>query len=90
MAVHQMMDLFRKHPSDTGSSPMQIAILTVKLSYMTDHMKRHPSDTKTKLHMIKIANRRRKMMDYCKRTDFEGYVKAIRLLGLPDTGKYHK
>lgn len=73
---------FQKHEKDTGSSEVQIALLTQRISYLTEHLKAHVKDFHSRRGLIALANRRRKLLDYLKRTDFAKYQGVLARLNL--------
>ncbi len=73
---------FQKHEKDTGSSEVQIALLTQRISYLTEHLKTHVKDFHSRRGLIALANRRRKLLDYLKRTDFAKYQGLLGRLNL--------
>ena len=73
---------FQKHEKDTGSSEVQIALLTQRISYLTEHLKAHVKDFHSRRGLIALANRRRKLLDYLKRTDFAKYQDVLSRLNL--------
>ena len=73
---------FQKHEKDTGSSEVQIALLTQRISYLTEHLKAHVKDFHSRRGLIALANRRRKLLDYLKRTDFTKYQDILGRLNL--------
>ena len=76
--IHQ----YQTHEGDTGSSEVQIALLTGRLKYLTEHFKTHAKDHHSRHGLIKIVNRRRKLLDYLKKEDFKKYQKIIKELGI--------
>jgi small subunit ribosomal protein S15 len=72
----------RSHESDTGSSRVQVALLTARINYLTDHFRAHAKDHHSRQGLLKMVGRRRRLLDYMKRTDVEGYRKLIQELGL--------
>ena len=72
----------RLHKTDTGSPEVQIALLTARVSHLTDHMKSHKKDFHTRLGLLKLVGQRRRLLDYLKRTDIESYRQLILELGL--------
>ncbi len=68
--------------ADTGSSEVQIALLTERLNYLTEHFKEHKKDHHSRRGLIKIVNRRRKLLDYLKREDLNRYQTIIQQLGI--------
>ena len=67
---------------DTGSSEVQIALLTERLNYLTGHFKTHSKDHHSRRGLIKIVNRRRKLLDHLKKEDVSRYQKIIQELGI--------
>jgi small subunit ribosomal protein S15 len=73
---------FRKHETDTGSSEVQIALLTARIGYLTDHFKTHLKDHHSRRGLLKLVGTRRRLLDYLKRTDVDRYRKVIDDLGI--------
>jgi small subunit ribosomal protein S15 len=67
---------------DTGSTRVQVAILTDRINYLNDHFKAHSKDHHSKRGLLKMVGKRRRLLEYLKRTDVEGYRKVIGDLGL--------
>jgi small subunit ribosomal protein S15 len=76
------IDKNRKHPTDTGSSQVQVAVLTERINYLTDHFRAHAKDHHGRRGLLKMVGKRRRHLDYLKRTDLETYRKLITELGL--------
>ena len=76
MANHRM------HESDTGSPEVQIALLSERINYLTDHMKSHKKDFHTRHGLLKLVGQRRRMLDYLKDRDIESYRDIVNRLGL--------
>jgi small subunit ribosomal protein S15 len=72
----------RDHETDTGSSRVQVALLTERINYLTDHFRTHAKDHHSRRGLLKMVGKRRRLLDYLKRTDLEGYRKIIADLGL--------
>ncbi|HJU72453.1 MAG TPA: 30S ribosomal protein S15 [Gemmatimonadaceae bacterium] len=72
----------RSHDTDTGSSRVQIAVLTERINYLTDHFKQHANDHHSRRGLLKMVGKRRRLLDYLKRSDVDGYRKVIQDLGL--------
>ncbi|HXR55129.1 MAG TPA: 30S ribosomal protein S15 [Acidimicrobiales bacterium] len=72
----------RLHPSDTGSPEVQVALLTDRISHLTDHLKVHSGDHHTRRGLMKIIGRRRRLLDYVARNDVERYRQLIGRLGI--------
>ena len=73
---------FQLHETDTGSPEVQIAILTNKITYLTEHLRNHPKDHHTRRGMMKIVGQRRSLLNYVKSKDIERYRKIINVLGI--------
>ena len=67
---------------DTGSSAVQISILTEKISHLTDHLKVHKKDEHTRQGLLRMVNSRRKLLNYLKLKDLDLYKKVISVLSL--------
>lgn len=78
----ELIQEHQTHEGDTGSSEVQIAILTGRLNYLTDHFKSHAKDHHSRHGLIKIVNRRRKLLDFLKKEDVKKYQKIIKELGI--------
>ena len=76
------IEKYRTHESDTGSARVQIAVLTERINYLTDHFRSHAKDHHSRRGLLKMVGRRRRLLDYLKRTDIDGYRKIIDELGL--------
>ncbi len=73
---------FRTHEKDTGSPEVQIAILSERITYLTDHFKTHAKDHHSRRGLLKLVGQRRKLLDYLKTTNKERYEKVIARLGI--------
>ena len=73
---------FRIHPSDTGSPEVQIAILSERISYLTEHFKTHKKDNASRRGLLKLVGRRRRLLEYLKRHEVRRYKDVIQKLGL--------
>ncbi len=73
---------YRTHNSDTGSSNVQIALLTQRINELTEHFKVHKKDNHSRRGLLKMVSRRRKLLDYLKRQDINQYHDIIKKLGL--------
>jgi small subunit ribosomal protein S15 len=76
---------FRLHDKDTGSAEVQIAILTQEIKSLTEHMKKHKHDYSSRLGLIKKVQERKKLMNYLKRENLEGFEKLLKSLKLKVT-----
>jgi len=73
---------FRVHDVDTGSSEVQIALLSARISYLTEHFKTHKKDHHSRRGLLKLVGRRRRLLDYLRRQDHERYQRVITRLGI--------
>lgn len=73
---------FKKHDADTGSPEVQVALLTSRITYLTDHFKQHPKDHHSRRGLLKLVGQRRRMLSYLKKKDRDRYLSLIRELGL--------
>ncbi len=73
---------FRLHESDTGSPEVQIALLTERINFLTGHFRAHPKDNHSRRGLLKMVGKRRRLLDYMKRKDIDGYRQLIQELGL--------
>jgi small subunit ribosomal protein S15 len=72
----------RQHERDTGSTRVQIALLTERINVLTDHFRIHAKDHHGRRGLLAMVSKRRRLLDYLKRTDLEGYRQLIAELGL--------
>jgi small subunit ribosomal protein S15 len=77
-----VIEKYRKHEKDTGSSEVQVALLTGRINYLTEHLKVHKKDHSSRRGLLILVGKRRSLLDYIKRTDFEKYKKVIESLEL--------
>ena len=73
---------FAVHEGDTGSSEVQIAILTNRIVYLTEHLKEHKKDHHSRRGLLKLVGQRRNMLDYLRRKDIERYRAILEKLNL--------
>jgi small subunit ribosomal protein S15 len=73
---------YQLHPEDRGSAPVQIAILTARINHLTDHFRAHKKDHHSRRGLLKMVGRRRRLLDYLRRTDVDRYRELIQDLGL--------
>ena len=77
-----ILKTFQNHENDTGSSEVQIALLTQRIVDLTNHLKQHPKDLHSRRGLIALANRRRKLLEYLKSNNFEKYQDVVTRLQL--------
>lgn len=76
------IEKYRTHDSDTGSARVQIAVLTDRINYLTQHFRSHHKDHHSRRGLLKMVGKRRRLLDYLKRTNVEGYRALVQELGL--------
>jgi small subunit ribosomal protein S15 len=70
------------HPSDTGSPEVQIALLSERIAYLTDHFKSHKKDHHSRRGLLKLVGQRRQLLNYLKRKNIDRYNTVVERLGL--------
>ena len=78
----QIIGDFRQHDTDTGSTDVQVALLTHRINELTEHFKTHTKDHHGRRGLLKMVGQRRRLLDYLKRTNVERYRQLIERLGL--------
>ena len=78
----EIINAFKLHDGDTGSPEVQIAILTERITYLTEHFKVHKKDHHSRRGLLKIVGQRRRLLDYLKKKDVERYRVIIEKLGI--------
>ena len=73
---------YRIHPSDTGSPEVQIAILSERITYLTEHFKTHKKDHGSRRGLLKIVGKRRRLLDYLRSSSVDRYQEVIGKLGI--------
>lgn len=73
---------YQLHENDRGSTPVQIALLTARINYLRSHFDQHRKDHHSRRGLLKMVGRRRRLLEYLKRTDVERYRELIADLGL--------
>jgi len=77
-----IMDLYHRHEGDTGSPEVQIAVLTTRILQLTEHLRSHKHDESSRRGLLKLVGRRRRLMAYLRREDFQRYVSLAERLNL--------
>ena len=75
-------DQFQRHEGDTGSSDVQVALLTKRIELLTEHLKTHRKDHSSRFGLIKMVNARRRLLDYLKKKDEPRYKQLIKELNI--------
>jgi small subunit ribosomal protein S15 len=78
----EIVKTYRRKEGDTGSSEVQVALLTHRIAYLTEHLKVHRKDFHSRRGLTALSNQRRKLLEYLKRTDLERYKKLVDQLAL--------
>ena len=78
----QVIEKYRVHESDTGSPEVQIAILTERINYLTDHLKEHKKDHHSRRGLLKMVGHRRGLLNYLRDNDIERYRSILEKLNL--------
>jgi small subunit ribosomal protein S15 len=73
---------YRTHDADTGSPEVQVALLSERITYLTEHFKTHVKDHHSRRGLLKLVGQRRRLLDYLKRKDGDRYAELIRKLGI--------
>ncbi len=79
---NEIIEKFKTHESDTGSSEVQIALLTDRIQYLTEHFKVHTKDHHSRQGLLKLVGQRRSLLDYLKKKDIQKYRALIQELGI--------
>jgi len=77
-----LVEKFGRDGSDTGSSEVQIALLSERITYLTEHLKLHPKDHSSRRGLLKLVGQRRRLLDYLNRKDREKYKTLLEELSL--------
>ncbi len=75
-----LIEEFSRHEKDTGSPEVQIAILTKRIEELTDHLRTHKHDESSRRGLLKMVGRRRRLLDYIRRKDYQHYLSLVERL----------
>jgi small subunit ribosomal protein S15 len=78
----EIIESYRTHGSDTGSPEVQVAILSDRITYLTDHFKTHAKDHHSRRGLLKLVGQRRRLLDYLRSNDTDRYAELIKRLGI--------
>ena len=78
----ELIGAYKTHEGDTGSPEVQVAILSERINYLTEHFKVHAKDHHSRRGLLQLVGQRRRLLDYLKRKDTERYAELIRRLGI--------
>ncbi len=81
-AKKEIIEKFKLHGKDTGSPEVQIALLSNRISYLTEHFKTHKKDHHSRRGLLKLVGQRRKLLNYLKKSDLSRYQQIIKELGI--------
>ena len=77
-----LIEKFRTHESDTGSPEIQIALLTERIGYLTEHFKTHAKDHHSRRGLLRLVSKRRSLLNYLKKSSLDRYRKVVGALNL--------
>ena len=78
----EVIGTYKTHTSDTGSPEVQVALLSERINYLTEHFKTHVKDHHSRRGLLKLVGQRRSLLDYLKRKDTDRYAELIKRLGI--------
>ena len=78
----EVIGSYRTHDGDTGSPEVQVALLSERINYLTEHFKTHDKDHHSRRGLLKLVGQRRRLLDYVKRKDADRYAELIKRLGI--------
>lgn len=78
----EIVSQFRTHDTDTGSPEVQVALLTERITYLTEHFKTHVKDHHSRRGLLRLVSKRRRLLTYLKRSSLERYRKVVSALNL--------
>jgi len=81
-AKEQIVSDFRAHETDTGSTPVQVALLSRRINELTEHFRIHKKDHHSRRGLLMMVQQRRTLLDYLKQTDIQRYHEVVGRLGL--------
>lgn len=79
---NEIVKKYQLHENDRGSAPVQIALLTARINDLTDHFRQHPKDHHSRRGLLMMVGKRRRLLEYLRKTDLERYRALIEDLGL--------
>jgi small subunit ribosomal protein S15 len=79
---NEIVAKYRRHEKDTGSPEVQIALLTERIQYLTEHFKVHPKDHHSRRGLLMLVSQRRRLLDYLRKVSVERYRALIQALGI--------
>ena len=79
---HKIIETHQQSPGDTGSSEVQIALLSNRINDLMDHFKMHKKDHHSRTGLLKMVSKRRRLLNYLKNTEYKRYAEIIKKLGI--------
>lgn len=79
---NEIVRKYQLHENDRGSAPVQVALLTTRINELTDHFRKHPKDHHSRRGLLMMVGKRRRLLEYLKKTDLERYRGLLEDLGL--------
>jgi len=80
----EIISKFARGENDTGSPEVQIALLSERISYLTEHLKTNKKDHSSRLGLLKLVGQRKRLMKYLRKKDYEKYTEVVKALGIRD------
>ena len=80
----EIISKFARGENDTGSPEVQIALLSERISYLTEHLKKNKKDHSSRLGLLKLVGQRKRLMKYLRKKDYAKYTEIIKALGIRD------
>ena len=77
-----LMEEFSRHDNDTGSPEVQVAILTKRIEHLTEHLRTHKHDESSRRGLLKMVGRRRRLLSYIRRKDYQRYIALVERLNI--------
>lgn len=77
-----LIKTFQTHQTDTGSVSVQVAVMSARIQELTEHLKEHKKDFSTRRGLLRLVGRRRRLLTYLRKVDYNGYTQLIERLGL--------
>lgn len=80
--TQETIEKFRLHNTDTGSPEVQVALLSHRIAYLTEHLRTHKKDHHSRMGLLKLVGKRRRLLDYLKKGELQRYQTLIQRLGI--------
>lgn len=82
MEKAEVISAYKKHENDTGSTEVQIALLTSRINHLTEHLKDHKKDNHSRMGLFKMIGKRKRLLKYYEKTNLNEYRELIKKLGI--------